>query len=173
MALLDTLLNDIGGRTGGNASPILGVLSSLLGGNQSGGGIAGMLGGGGQGGMGGLQGLLSKFEGAGLGGLAQSWGERSQSVRHVRTIGRGSWTGPGAKHGDAVGDGAARSTVAAQPAPSRSGRQDDAEWASADYDRGLESCILSAGWEPKNEMSGTTERGLAATRTGSTTSQSA
>lgn len=68
MALLDQVL---GGLFGGNASPspMQGVLGSLLGG------------GGGQyanqpsgiGGAGGIGGLLSAFEGAGLGHIAQSW----------------------------------------------------------------------------------------------------
>lgn len=68
MGLLSQLLSGLGGSAGGGASPIQGILGSLLGGNQSGtqgattGGMAG-----------GLQGLISKFEGAGLGGVAQSW----------------------------------------------------------------------------------------------------
>lgn len=72
MGLLDAAMSAIGGNTGG-ASPIMGVLASLLGGGQSGNtNTAGS--GQGTGGMaGGLQGLLSKFSGAGLGGLAQSW----------------------------------------------------------------------------------------------------
>jgi uncharacterized protein YidB (DUF937 family) len=51
-------------------------LSSILGGQQGGiasSGPGGGLGGGGLGGMGGLGGLISQFQNAGLGHLAQSW----------------------------------------------------------------------------------------------------
>ena len=77
MGILDTIMSSLGGGTGsGGASPIQGILGSLLGGGQA--NQAGTQGtaapGGGMGGMaGGLQGLMSKFEGAGLGGIAQSW----------------------------------------------------------------------------------------------------
>ena len=70
MGILDTVLGGLlGGGAGGNASPMGGVLSSLLGGSQKGGmGMAQ------QGGMaGGLGGLMSSFEQAGLGHIAQSW----------------------------------------------------------------------------------------------------
>ncbi len=73
MGLLDSVLGGLLG--GGNASPMGGVLSSLLGGGQ--GGMAGqqasggMPGGGAMGG--GLGGLVSSFEQAGLGHIAQSW----------------------------------------------------------------------------------------------------
>ena len=77
MGLLDTVLGGLMGGSGGSASPMGGVLSSLLGGGQQGGmGMAQ------QGGMpmqqgvsmaGGLGGLMSQFEGAGLGHIAQSW----------------------------------------------------------------------------------------------------
>ena len=77
MGILDTLMSSLGGgNASGGASPIQGILGSLLGGNQ--GGAQGMMpganSGAGMGGMaGGLSGLMSKFEGAGLGGIAQSW----------------------------------------------------------------------------------------------------
>lgn len=72
MGLLDSVL---GSLMGGGASPMQGVLMSMLGGGQpQQGGMGaqnqGMLGGGMQGGLGGL---LSAFEGAGLGHIAQSW----------------------------------------------------------------------------------------------------
>ncbi len=78
MGILDTIMSSIGGGTGG-ASPIQGILGSLLGGGQTNqGGTQGTMAGpassGGMGGMaGGLQGLMAKFEGAGLDGVAQSW----------------------------------------------------------------------------------------------------
>ena len=77
MGLLDSVLGGLMGG-GGNASPIAGVLQGLLGGGQQGGmGQQGM----GQQGMGqsmpglagGLGGLISAFQGAGLGHIAQSW----------------------------------------------------------------------------------------------------
>ena len=75
MGLLDSVL---GGLLGGsNTSPMGGVLSSLLGGGQGAmagqqaPGLGGMMGGGGMGG--GLSGLVSSFEQAGLGHIAQSW----------------------------------------------------------------------------------------------------
>ncbi len=86
MGILDSVLGGLMG--GGNASPMVGVLQGLLGGGQQGGmgqqgmgqqgmGQQGM----GQQGMGqsmpgmagGLGGLISAFEGAGLGHIAQSW----------------------------------------------------------------------------------------------------
>ena len=63
----------MGGGAGGGASPMGGVLASLLGGglNQQGGmGGGSMPGGMGAGGVGGL---VSMFEQAGLGHIAQSW----------------------------------------------------------------------------------------------------
>jgi uncharacterized protein YidB (DUF937 family) len=65
MGLLDSVIGSLMGGAGG-ASPLAGVLSSLLGGQQGGMGMA-------QGGMGGLGGLISQFEQAGLGHVAQSW----------------------------------------------------------------------------------------------------
>ncbi len=69
MGLLDSVLGSVMGGAG--ASPIQGVLSSILGGGQQGGmGMAGQ--GAGMAG-GGLGGLISQFEQAGLGHVAQSW----------------------------------------------------------------------------------------------------
>ena len=72
MGLLDSVIGGLMGGSGNNASPIQGVLSSLLGGGQQGqqqgqgtapaGGMAG-----------GLGGLVSSFENAGLGNIVQSW----------------------------------------------------------------------------------------------------
>ena len=77
MGILDSIIGSVTGGGTAGSSPMSGILSGLLGGNQGGGGgSGGMLGGGGQAAGnqgGGLQGLLSKFEGAGLGGIAQSW----------------------------------------------------------------------------------------------------
>ncbi|MGI4795106.1 MAG: YidB family protein [Janthinobacterium lividum] len=73
MGLLDTVLGSLmGGAAGGSSSPMGGVLSSLLGGGgQAAGGMGAQ---GGMGGMaGGLGGLMSQFEQAGLGHVAQSW----------------------------------------------------------------------------------------------------
>ena len=71
MGLLDSVVgNLLGGNTGGSSSPLGGVLSGLLGGGgqsagQTSGGMGGM--------AGGLGGLLSQFQQAGLGHIAQSW----------------------------------------------------------------------------------------------------
>ena len=80
MGLLDNVLGGLAG-SGGNASPLQGVLTSLLAGQgqgAAGGGMAGALGGmlGGQGqgqGANGLASLIGRFEQAGLGHLTQSW----------------------------------------------------------------------------------------------------
>lgn len=79
MGLLDNVLGGLAG-SGGNASPLQGVLMSLLAGQAgqgaTGGGMAGALGGmlGGQGSStNGLAGLIGRFEQAGLGHVAQSW----------------------------------------------------------------------------------------------------
>ena len=93
MSILDSILGSVMGSSNAASSPMGGILGSLLGGG--GGGAGGMLGslmgggqqqqggmlgsllGGGQqqqGGMGGgLGGLLSKFQQAGMGGVANSW----------------------------------------------------------------------------------------------------
>ncbi len=67
MGLLDSILGSVlGGSNTGASGGIGNVLSGLLGGEQAGG----------QGGMaagGGLGSILSKFEQAGLGNIAQSW----------------------------------------------------------------------------------------------------
>ncbi len=87
MGLLDTVLGSLMGGAGGGASPIQGVLTNMLGGGQQQGmpqqgmqqqGMpqqGGMQQPGMGGGMmgGGLGGLISAFEGAGLGHIAQSW----------------------------------------------------------------------------------------------------
>ena len=69
MGLLDQVIGGLMGG-GGGASPIGGVLTSLLGGGQQGGmamaGNAGAMGSG-------IGGLVSMFEQAGLGHIAQSW----------------------------------------------------------------------------------------------------
>jgi uncharacterized protein YidB (DUF937 family) len=80
MGLLDQV---IGGLMGGGSSPMQSVLMNLLGGGQQGGGWGGQvfgqgtgqgMGGQGQAGMGGgLSGLLSSFQQAGLGHIAESW----------------------------------------------------------------------------------------------------
>lgn len=87
MSLLNSVL---GGLLGGNASasPLQGILGSLLGGGgSSAGGLGGLLGGGGGGGLGGLLGggqqpqqqsgglggLLGRFQQAGMGDVANSW----------------------------------------------------------------------------------------------------
>ena len=78
MGLLDSVLGGLmGGGASGGGSPIAGVLQGLLGGGQQQGGMGQPAqGAGGMGGMGmagGIGGLLSAFEGAGLGHIAQSW----------------------------------------------------------------------------------------------------
>ncbi len=74
MGLLDQVLGGLMGGAGGGGSPIQGVLMNMLGGGQqAGAGMAGQ-GTGAMGGMGGgLGGLISQFEQAGLGHVAQSW----------------------------------------------------------------------------------------------------
>lgn len=67
MGLLDSVIgNLVGGGTGGSSSPMGQILSGLLGGGQ-----AGAMGNPGMGG--GLGGLVSQFQQAGLGHIAQSW----------------------------------------------------------------------------------------------------
>ncbi len=82
MGLLDMVIGGLMGGGAGASSPMGSVLSSLLGGGQAGsqaGGQGGAgMGGGGMGGLGnigggGLGGLLSQFQNAGLGNIAQSW----------------------------------------------------------------------------------------------------
>ena len=78
MGLLDSVLGGLLGGNAGASSPMGNILSGLLGGQQAGntggmGGLAGT-GGAGMGGMaGGLGALVSQFENAGLGQIAQSW----------------------------------------------------------------------------------------------------
>jgi len=73
MGLLDSVIGGLMGSSGGGASPIGGILMNMLGGgNQAGGqGTGGMAGG--QGMAGGIGGLLSSFQQAGLGHIAESW----------------------------------------------------------------------------------------------------
>lgn len=80
MGLLDSVLGGLLGGRSGASSPMGGVLSGLLGGggHAQAGGLGGLLGGGqpaaGAPSMGGgLAGLLSQFQQAGLGHVAQSW----------------------------------------------------------------------------------------------------
>jgi uncharacterized protein YidB (DUF937 family) len=67
MGLLDQVLGGLLG--GGGASPIQGVLMNMLGGGNQSAGMEGQTGGTG----GGLGSLISSFEQAGLGHIAQSW----------------------------------------------------------------------------------------------------
>ena len=72
MGLLDSVIGGLlGGTQGGTSSPMGNILSSLLGGGQGGLGNLGGLGN--MGSSGGLGGLVSQFEQAGLGHIAQSW----------------------------------------------------------------------------------------------------
>ena len=72
MGLLDSVLgNLLGGAGGGASSPMGSVLSSILGGQQAGTASSGL--GGALGGAGGLGGLMSQFQNAGLGHIAESW----------------------------------------------------------------------------------------------------
>ncbi len=75
MGLLDSVLGSLmGGGQGGASSPMGGILGSLLGGGNQVGGMGQAMGGGmGQAMGGGLGGLMSQFEQAGLGHVAQSW----------------------------------------------------------------------------------------------------
>ena len=73
MGILDSVLGGLmGGGAGGVSSPIGGVLSGLLGGGRQASGMGGETMGG-QAMGGGLGGLVSQFEQAGLGHVAQSW----------------------------------------------------------------------------------------------------
>ena len=76
MGLLDSVIGGLMGGAGAS-SPMGGVLSGLRGGGRQAGGLGGLLGGqpaaGAPGMGGGLGGLLSQFQQAGLGHVAQSW----------------------------------------------------------------------------------------------------
>lgn len=73
MGLLDSVIGGLMGGSGGGASPIGGILMNMLGGgNQAGGQAMGGMAGG-QGMAGGIGGLLSSFQQAGLGHIAESW----------------------------------------------------------------------------------------------------
>ena len=65
MGILDSVLGSLMGGQGGASSPMGQVLGSLLGG-QGGPGMGGNIGGG-------LGGLISQFQRAGMGNVAQSW----------------------------------------------------------------------------------------------------
>ncbi len=71
MGILDSVIGSLmgGGNSNAGSSGMGGVLSGLLGGGQANAGSGAMTGGG----MGGLGGIVSKFEQAGLGNVAQSW----------------------------------------------------------------------------------------------------
>ena len=69
MGLLESVLGGLMGGAGGSASPMSGVLMSLLGGGQQGGMGVGQP----SGMAGGLGSLMSSFQQAGLGHVAQSW----------------------------------------------------------------------------------------------------
>ena len=74
MGILDSIIGGLlgGNQQGGASSPLGNVLSSMLGGGQAGAGsMGGQMGGGPM--AGGLGGLLSQFQQAGLGNIAQSW----------------------------------------------------------------------------------------------------
>jgi uncharacterized protein YidB (DUF937 family) len=64
MGLLDQVVGNLLGGAGGGSSPLQGVLMSMLGGGSQQGG---------RGAGGGLGDLVSRFEQAGLGHVAQSW----------------------------------------------------------------------------------------------------
>ena len=67
MGILESVIGTLlGGSQGGAAAPLGGGLSSVLGGSQAGSAGAGGM-------AGGLGGLLSQFQQAGLGNIAQSW----------------------------------------------------------------------------------------------------
>ena len=73
MGLLDSVIGGLMGGGAGASSPMGSILASMLGGGQQSGSL-GNAGLGGLGGMGGgLGGLVSQFENAGLGHIAQSW----------------------------------------------------------------------------------------------------
>ena len=69
MGLFDSIIGSVLGGGGQQNSPMAGVLGSLMGGGANG----GMAGGMGAMGGGGLGSLVSQFEQAGLGHIAQSW----------------------------------------------------------------------------------------------------
>ncbi len=75
MGLLDQVIGGLMGGAGGGGSPIQNVLMNMLGGGQQGGAGAGpQAQNQGMGGIaGGLGGLISAFQQAGLGQVAQSW----------------------------------------------------------------------------------------------------
>lgn len=70
MSLLESVVGGLMGGGAGSSSPMGGILMNMLGGGRMGGG---QMGGAGAMNSGGLGGLLSQFERAGLGHVAQSW----------------------------------------------------------------------------------------------------
>ena len=74
MGILESVLGSLlGGNSNAAASPMGGILSSILGGGGQQGGTTSSAPGGALGGVGGLGGLLSQFQNAGLGHVADSW----------------------------------------------------------------------------------------------------
>ena len=71
MGILESVIGSLlGGNAGGVSSPMGSILSGILGGGQQGGTANPGMGGGMAGGLGGL---ISQFQNAGLGHVAQSW----------------------------------------------------------------------------------------------------
>ena len=133
MGLLDQVLGGIMGGSGGN-SPLQGALMNMLGGGQQGGvGIAGhgsgMMGGGITGGLGGL---ISKFEQAGLGHVAQSWAgngpNQPVSPQQLQSV-----FGENQVHSMATQAGMQpHDFIPAQSAPAERGQRNDAERSPAE-----------------------------------------
>ncbi len=74
MGILESVLGSVlGGSSNSASSPMGGILSSILGGGGQQGGTTSSGLGGALGGAGGLGGLLSQFQNAGLGHVADSW----------------------------------------------------------------------------------------------------
>ena len=74
MGILESVLGSLlGGSSNAASSPMGGILSSILGGGGQQGGTTSSAPGGALGSVGGLGGLLSQFQNAGLGNVADSW----------------------------------------------------------------------------------------------------
>ena len=112
MGLLDQVIGGLmGGGASGGSSPMASVLMGLLGGQQGGGGMGGM------GGGGGIQNLVSQFEQAGLGHIAQSWvGNGPESSRLARPAAIGVRRAAGQRHGGPGRHAQAGFPLATQPA---------------------------------------------------------
>ncbi len=123
MGLLDSVIGGLMG-SGGTASPMGGVLSSMLDGSNQAGGM-GM----GAAGMGsGLSGLMSSFEQGGLGHIAQSWVGNSpnqevspQQLQGVLGQDQVQSMAGASRHG------AERFPVTTEPAPAKRRAWNDAE----------------------------------------------